>query len=169
MSSLIASVKNDWERQLRESLPLYGHRNWIVIADAAYPAQSKPGIETVLATGDQIAVVRKALAAIRNYKHIRARVHTDTELRFLAESDAPGVTAYRQQLDALFQDSSRSEILHEQIIARLDQSARLFRILIIKTEMTIPYTSIFFELECGYSNAEAEKRLRLAMQVSEIS
>ena len=163
MSSLIASVMNDWERQLRESLPLYGHRNWIVIADAAYPAQSKPGIETVLAPGNQIAVVRKALAAIRNYKHIRARVYTDKELRFLAESDAPGVTAYRQQLDALFQDFSRSEILHEQIIARL------FRILIIKTEMTIPYTSIFFELECGYSSAEAEERLRLAMQVSEIS
>ena len=169
MSNLNASAKKGWERQLRESLPLFGHRNWIVIADAAYPAQSKPGIETVLAAGDQIAVARKALAEIRNYKHIRARVHMDRELRFLAESDAPGVTAYRRQLDALFQDSNRSEILHEQIIARLDQSASLFRILIIKTEMTIPYTSIFFELECGYRSAEAEERLRLAMQLSEIS
>lgn len=169
MSNFNASAKKGWERQLRGSLPLFGHRNWIVIADAAYPAQSRPGIETVLAAGDQIAVVRKALAAIRNHQHIRARVHMDRELRFLAESDAPGVTAYRRQLDALFQDSSRSEVLHEQIIARLDQSARLFRILIIKTAMTIPYTSIFFELECGYSSAETEERLRLAMQLSEIS
>ena len=169
MSNFNASAKKGWERQLRESLPLFGHRNWIVIADAAYPAQSRPGIETVLAAGDQISVARKALAAIRNYKHIRARVHMDRELRFLAESDAPGVTAYRRQLDALFQDSNRSEVLHEQIIARLDQSARLFRILIIKTEMTIPYTSIFFELECGYSSAETEERLRLTMQLSEIS
>jgi hypothetical protein len=169
MSNFNASAKKGWERQLRESLPLFGHRNWIVIADAAYPAQSRPGIETVLAAGDQISVARKALAAIRNYKHIRARVHMDRELRFLAESDAPGVTAYRRQLDALFQDSNRSEVLHEQIIARLDQSARLFRILIIKTAMTIPYTSIFFELECGYSSAETEERLRLTMQLSEIS
>jgi L-fucose mutarotase/ribose pyranase (RbsD/FucU family) len=160
MSNFNASAKKGWERQLRESLPLFGHRNWIVIADAAYPAQSRPGIETVLAAGDQISVARKALAAIRNYKHIRARVHMDRELRFLAESDAPGVTAYRRQLDALFQDSNRSEVLHEQIIARLDQSARLFRILIIKTEMTIPYTSVFFELDCGYWDANAEKRLR---------
>jgi hypothetical protein len=59
MSSLIASVKKGWERQLRESLPLYGHRNWIVVADAAYPAQSKHGIETVLATGDQICESRQ--------------------------------------------------------------------------------------------------------------
>src|ERR1035441_10517065 len=124
MSNLNAPAKKGWVRRLHESLPLFGHRNWIVIADAAYPAQSKPGIETVLAAGDPIAVMRKALAAIRNSKHIWARVHMDRELRFLAENDAPGVTAYRRQLDALFQDASKSEILHEQIIAKLDQSAR---------------------------------------------
>jgi L-fucose mutarotase/ribose pyranase (RbsD/FucU family) len=168
MSSTIASVQNGWEEQLRKSLPLYGHRNWIVIADAAYPAQSKAGIETVLATGDHILVVRTVLAAIKNHKHIRARIHTDRELRFLAESDAPGIDAYRRELDALFQDSSRSEILHEQIIARLDESASLFRIFIIKTGMTIPYTSIFLELKCGYNSAEAEERLRSAMQLSEL-
>ncbi len=169
MSNFNAPAKKGWERQLRESLPLFGHRNWIVIADAAYPAQSRPGIETVLAAAVQISVVRNALAAIRDYKHIRPRVHMDKELKFLAESDAPGVTAYREQLDALFKNMNRSEALHEQIIARLDESAKLFRILIIKTAMTIPYTSIFFELECGYSSVETEERLRFAMQLSESS
>jgi hypothetical protein len=168
MSNLNATVYKGWERQLRGTLPLFGHRNWIVIADAAYPAQSKPGIETVLAADDHLTVVRKAFAAIGNCKHIRANIRMDKELRFLAESDTPGVMAYRRQLDTLFQGVDRSESLHEQIIARLDQSATLFRILIIKTEMTIPYTSIFFELECGYRSAEAEERMRLAMQSSEI-
>jgi hypothetical protein len=32
--------------------------------------------------------------------------------------------------------------------------------------MTIPYTSVFFELDCGYWNAEAEVRLRQAMLAS---
>jgi hypothetical protein len=169
MSNFKASAKKSWERQLRESLELFGHRNWVVVADAAYPAQARSGIETVLAAGDQISVARKTLAAIESYKHIRARVHMDRELRFLAESDAPGVATYRRQLDALFRDSNRNEVLHEEVIARLDQSARLFRILIIKTAMTIPYTSIFFELECGYSSAETEERLRLTMQLSQIS
>ena len=111
MGNFSAPAERGWERQLRESLPLFGHRNWIVIADAAYPAQSRPGVETVLAATDQISVVRNSLAAIRDYKHIRPRVHMDKELRFLAESDAPGVTAYRRQLDALFQNLSRSEVL----------------------------------------------------------
>lgn len=169
MRNFNASAEKGWEGQLRDSLPLFGHRNWIVIADAAYPAQSRPGIEIVLAAGDQMSVVRKAVATIQNYGHIRARVHLDRELRFLTESDAPGVTAYRRELDALFQNSNRSEMLHEQIIARLDQSARMFRILIIKTAMSIPYTSIFFELECGYSSAAIEARLRSTMRLSEVS
>jgi hypothetical protein len=48
----------------------------------------------------------------------------------------------------------------------LDQTAQTFRVLIIKTELTIPYTSIFFELDCGYWSAEAEQRLRQSMAAS---
>ena len=33
--------------------------------------------------------------------------------------------------------------------------------------MTIPYTSVFFELDCGYWNAGAEQRLREAIAASE--
>jgi len=167
MSNFNAPAEKGWERRLRESLLLFGHRNWIVIADSAYPAQSRPGIETVLAQDDQIAVVRRALTTIQDYRHIRAAIHTDKELEFLAESDAPGVTAYRRQLDALFQNSKRRAVMHEQIIARLDQSSIMFRILVIKTAITIPYTSVFFELECGYSSVAIEERLRLTMQLSE--
>ena len=36
--------------------------------------------------------------------------------------------------------------------------------LIIKTPMTLPYTSVFFQLECGYWNAESEQQLRDAMK-----
>jgi hypothetical protein len=37
-------------------------------------------------------------------------------------------------------------------------------VLLIKTSMRIPYTPVLFELECGYWNAQAEKRLRAAMR-----
>jgi L-fucose mutarotase/ribose pyranase (RbsD/FucU family) len=156
-----------WEAQLSALLPLYGHRNWVVIADSAYPAQSKPGIETIVADSDQIHVVRTVLDAITSSRHIRANVYADRELGFVAENDAPGVTEYRKQLDALLANSCISYLPHEKIIAKLDQSAQVFRILVIKTEMTIPYTSVFFELDCGYWNAEAEQRLRQAILVSD--
>ena len=53
---------------------------------------------------------------------------------------------------------------HEGIIAKLDRAGELFRVLIVKTKMRISYTSVFFELDCGYWNVQAEKRLRSAMR-----
>ena len=167
MSKTMEPTQLDLEQKLSGLLPLYGHRNWIVVADAAYPAQSKPGIETIVADADQIETVRKVADAIRASKHIRANVYTDRELGFVEEIDAPGIADYRRQLGATLYGSHVLELAHEQIIAKLDQSAQVFRILIIKTDMTIPYTSVFFELDCGYWSAEAEERLRQAMLVAD--
>jgi len=167
MSEVKTAAQSDWEGRLKELLPVFGHRNWIVVADSAYPAQSKPGIETIVAGEEQIHAVRKVLDAIAACKHIRANVYVDQELKFVGEADAPGVTAYRQQLNALLKGPSVKQLPHEQIIQKLDQSAQVFRILIVKTNMTIPYTSVFFELDCGYWNAGAEERLRQEMLKTE--
>jgi L-fucose mutarotase/ribose pyranase (RbsD/FucU family) len=163
MTDSITSDTPEWERRLGDLLPLFGHRNWIVVADSAYPAQSRPGIETIVAGASQIEVVQKVLAAIDACKHIRANVYFDKELGFVNEDDAPGILKYRWQLEAVLVGSSAKQLAHEEIIARLDQSAEVFRVLIIKTDMAIPYTSVFFELDCGYWPASAEQRLRQAM------
>src|ERR1035438_4394368 len=90
----------EWERQLRALLPVFGHRNWIVVADSAYPAQSRAGIETIVSGEDQLPVVKKVLAAIDACKHVRANVYVDKELGFVAEKDAPGISLYRADLEA---------------------------------------------------------------------
>lgn len=163
MSDLTATGTADWEHQLAVRLPQFGHRNWIVVADAAYPAQSSPGVKTIVAGADQIHVLRKVLEGFAATRHIRANVYLDYELHFVPEGDAPGVGHYKQELDVLLAHSTVFRLPHEQIIQKLDQSARVFKVLIIKTQMLIPYTSVFFELDCGYWNAEAEERLREAM------
>ncbi len=167
MKSSKLSDLRDWESQLSSYLPLLGHRNWIVVADAAYPAQSRSGIDTIVASADQLETVQKVFSAIEASRHLRPIVYADSELSFVAESDAPGVTDYREQLSKVFYGTTVTHLPHEQIIHKLDQSAQLFRILIVKTEMTIPYTSVFFELDCGYWNAGAEERLRQAILVAE--
>ena len=166
MSIAPRRTNSGWERQLQATLPVFGHRNWIVVADAAYPAQSGVGIETILADASQIEVVRGVLTAIAASKHVRANIYLDQELQFVAEADAPGVSRYRAQLSGLLKTAKQAALPHEQIIAKLDQTAQIFRVLIIKSELTIPYTSIFFELGCGYWSAEAEQRLRRAMAAS---
>ena len=58
-----------WELSLKRLLPLWGHRNWIVVADSAYPAQSNPGIETIATDADHLQVLKAALDAIDNSTH----------------------------------------------------------------------------------------------------
>ncbi|WP_274958174.1 hypothetical protein [Millionella massiliensis] len=41
------ATASDWKTELQRQLPLLGHRNWIVIADMAYPLQTNPGITTL--------------------------------------------------------------------------------------------------------------------------
>jgi L-fucose mutarotase/ribose pyranase (RbsD/FucU family) len=159
-------TKPDWKRELKALLQLFGHRNWIVVADSAYPAQSRPGIETIVSGASQLDVARGVLGAIAASKHVHADIYLDQELQFVAEADAPGVARYRTQLAELLKFAKTIALPHEQIIAKLDQTAQVFRVLIIKTELTIPYTSIFFELDCGYWSAGAEQRLRRAMAAS---
>lgn len=157
----------EWERQLRLLLPLYGHRNWIVVADSAYPAQSRPGIITVVANDEQIPVLRTVFDAITAAPHIRTRIYADRELAFVPEDDAPGVNDYRRELPEVLAGHALDTLPHEQIIHKLDAAAQIFRILVIKTDMTIPYTSVFFELDCGYWNPEAEERLRQAIRAAD--
>ena len=159
-------TKPDWKSELKALLPLFGHRNWIVVADSAYPAHSRAGIETIVSGAGQIEVARVVLEAVAASRHVRANIYLDQELQFVAEADAPGVSRYRTQLAELPKFAKSTTLPHEQIIAKLDHTAQVFRVLIIKTELTIPYTSIFFELDCGYWSAEAEQRLRRAMASS---
>src|SRR5437764_4232449 len=154
----------NWEEMLKSRLPLYGHRNWLVIADSAYPAQARDGIETILADEDQTAVLAKTIAILHDCKHVTPKIYTDEELNFVSDKDAPGIASYREQLGALCNSYEVRGLLHEEIISRLDRVAETFRVLLVKTNMRLPYTSVFFELDCGYWNAQAERRLRTEMQ-----
>ena len=157
-------MKTNWEQILKDRLKLYGHRNWVVIADSAYPAQSRQGIETIAADDEQATVVEHAFAILRQCKHVRPAIYTDEELRFVPEEDAPGVTLYRAQISGFLSGYEASSLPHEEIISKLDQVGETFRVLLIKTKMRIPYTSVFLELQCGYWNTRAENRLRTAIR-----
>jgi hypothetical protein len=153
-----------WEQELKRRLPVYGHRNWIVIADAAYPEQSNPGITTLVADEDQLAVTKRVLTLIAESNHVRPMVYTDVELEFLDESDARGINCYRTALALCLQNAGVRKLPHEEIIAKLDLAARMFSVIIVKTTMTLPYTSVFLELDCGYWNEASEARLRSAIR-----
>lgn len=168
MLCLGADSNANWQKVLAERLPAYGHRNWIVIADSAYPAQAKDGIETIVADADQLQVLQTVLSALSRSKHVAPVVHLDKELQYLDDAQAPGVEVYRTQLNEIFKDRTIDRIPHEKIIERLDEVSRAFKVLVIKTNMTVPYTTVFLQLDCAYWGSDAEKGLRARMAAAGI-
>lgn len=155
---------DDWKTYLEAKLKLFGHRNWIVIADGAYPQQSNPAIETITIEASQLEVVEYVSNLIAKAAHVDANIFVDKEMAFVAEKNAKGITAYRGNLSKILEGKPVKTMLHEDIIRDLDTSAKLFNVLIIKTDLAIPYTSVFFQLECGYWNANSENELREALK-----
>lgn len=163
MTSLTQLHAGDWQQTLHRELPLLGHRNWIVIADSAYPWQTAPGVQTIETGKGQLEVTRIVLEALSHTRHVRPVIMTDSELPYVAEKDAPGIGAYRESLGKLLGSRNVKSLPHEEIIRKLDEAGKTFHVLLLKTDHTQPYTSVFLQLECGYWSAEAEKNLRAAM------
>jgi L-fucose mutarotase/ribose pyranase (RbsD/FucU family) len=166
-ASCAAAAGPAWEEKLAERIPLYGHRNWIVIADSAYPAQTSDGIETIVVNANQVSVLKHVLAALDASKHVRPIVYTDAELKFLDPDDVPGIAPYRETLADLFRNRETHTLRHEEVIHKLDEAGQTFRVLIIKTNMTMPYTSVFLQLDCAYWGPDNEKKLRALMAGSQ--
>jgi hypothetical protein len=152
-----------WQEVFADRLPAYGHRNWIAVVDSAYPAQTSAGIETVVTDADQLDVLKQVLDALGQTKHVRPVIYLDAELPLVEERDARGITKYRRDLDRLLDKREVKKLPHEQIIDRLDKSGEKFKVLVLKTNLALPYTSVFMQLECGYWGDDAEKRLRAKM------
>jgi hypothetical protein len=156
--------QTNWQATLSQMLPLLGHRNWILIVDSAYPLQTSPGIQTVVTRASDLDVVKDVLNAIDHSIHLRPLVYMDAELPFVPERDAPGVTEYRRKIKAILGDRQINFLPHDQLIDKIDEVGKTFDILILKTNLTIPYTSVFLQLDCKYWSADAEARLRSAIR-----
>ena len=54
----------EFKSKIDKQLKRFGHRNWIVIADSAYPLQSAKGINTITTDMDYIKVISLILKGI---------------------------------------------------------------------------------------------------------
>ncbi|MDR0756565.1 MAG: hypothetical protein LBF85_01815 [Tannerella sp.] len=151
-----------WKDALKAEIPLLGHRNWIVVTDMAYPLQTQPGIKTVHTGEAYMDVLDFVYREIEKAPHVKAAIYQDKELLYLDEKDVAGIDALRGQMKTLLGEN-RTFVLHDRLIDRLDEVSRKFNVVILKTALTVPYTSTFFELDCNYWDSTGENVLRQAI------
>ena len=150
--------EKSWDDVLASMMPYLGHRNWIVVTDMAYPLQSGEGITTLYADEPYTQVLSKVKGMIDEAPHVFAHIYNDREFAYVTEQMAPGIDALRSEMKSICGEDA-SCCPHEDIIARLDSAGKLYSVVVIKTPLTIPYTTTFFELDCGYWTAGKQAAL----------
>ena len=152
--------KKDVRSDVKEKIDLLGHRNWVLLVDNAYPEQNVPGMETILVEGDMLDNLPWFLDMLDNSPHITPIIYRDQELRYLDDGMVAGIGAFKKSMNNILGERAVEELPHEEIFKVLDKEGGLFKVLVIKTTQVMPYTSLFFQLDCGYWNADQEKALR---------
>ena len=153
-----------WQPHVKDELALMGHRNWILIVDSAYPEQVGAGIETVETSADQLVVVRQVLTMIKGSIHVRPVIFMDAELPFVPETKAPGISAYRTEIASVLHDYEVQSRLHQSLIDEVAKDGAQYHVVILKSQLAVPYSSVFIHLDCKYWSAEDERDLRTAMR-----
>lgn len=153
-----------WQDEFQQKLPLLGHRNWVLVVDKAFPLQSAQGM-TIINTGEQLPeVLQYVMGNISASTHVKPIVFTDLEFAQISEDLSPGVDSLKKSIEVSLKNYPQNTLLHNDVFAKLDSASSLFEVLVLKTESTIPYSSIFIQLDCAYWSAEKEQKLRSKMQ-----
>ncbi|MDE3254078.1 MAG: hypothetical protein KGO92_14855 [Bacteroidota bacterium] len=157
------TYNQDWKSKFDQMLPLLGHRNWIIVVDKAFPLQNAAGMEVIHTNEKLLPVLQRVLREIDKSGHVKAMIYRDKELGFVSEDQARGVKRFIDESIQLFKGQQVQTLLHDSVFTKLDETSKLFKVLVLKTDETIPYSSVFLQLDCAYWDAGREKLLRERM------
>ncbi len=155
---------SEWKTALQSKLSAFGHRNWILVVDKAFPMQNGSGITYINSDEKLLPVLSYTLGEINNSSHVKPIIYQDKELRFITEEQSRGAGELRESIQKVVGEQKVQQIAHDSIFLKIDEAAKLFNVLIIKTNETIPYSSVFLQLDCAYWTDEKEAMLRVNMK-----
>lgn len=153
----------EWDDALERDIPAMGKLNWIAVVDAAYPRPTGGGEVVFVTEKKHISVLETVVDAIHDSKHLGAQIITDLELEHIPDRDAPGIDKFRRELNDLVSGWPAAINPAKENMEMFAEAAKENDVLILKTDMEIPYTAVYFKLDCKYWDENREKRLRNAI------
>jgi len=155
--------ETSWKEVLKQDLHLLGHRNWILVVDKAFPEQSSLGMKYLYVDQDLPPALEHVLREVESSTHVSPVIYRDRELSYITEEHVAGITRFKEEISRILEGKAVNTLLHDEVFTMLDESSSLFRVLVIKTSCTLPYTSVFIQLDCAYWDSEDEQALRERM------
>jgi len=150
----------NWKTSVDNQISQLGYRNWIVVAEASFPAHSRPGVRQVTADAEVPEVVDYVLNALERTQHVRPRIYLTRELRAVENNFAPGIDDLREKITFALHGHESTELDQQSLLTLIESANQSFDVLVIRTPTALPYSSVFLELQPGYWDSESEDRLR---------
>jgi D-ribose pyranose/furanose isomerase RbsD len=141
-----------------------GYRNWIVVAEASFPAHSRPGVRQINANDEIPAVVDEVLRTLEQTQHVTPTIYLSREMSAVENDYAPGIDEFRKRLKGALHARETTELEQQSLMTLMEDANKSFEVLVIRTNTALPYTSVFMELQPGYWNADSESRLRQQLE-----
>lgn len=157
-----ASLQNGqpWQTAVDRQAAQLGYRNWIVIAEASFPAHNRPGLRQVTASAEVPEALDYVLKALERTESLRPQIYVTRELRSVENDFAPGIDDLRKRLQGSLHGHETTELDQQSLLTLLQDANRSFDVLVIRTPTALPYSSVFIELQPGYWDVDSETRLR---------
>lgn len=156
----VGVFRNDWKSSVDHQTSQLGYRNWIVIAEASFPAHSRAGVSHVNADAEIPEVVDYVLNALEKTQHVKPNIYLTREMRAVENDVAPGIDELRAHIKNSLHGHESTEIDQQSLLTLIESARSSFDVLVIRTSTALPYTSVFLELQPGYWDDELEKQLR---------
>ncbi|MFT5882595.1 MAG: hypothetical protein ACI9FG_001099 [Crocinitomicaceae bacterium] len=149
-----------WIQQVDSEIAELGAYNWILITESAYPAPDRPGAHTLLSPYKLPRTLDSVLQSIESIGHVRPRIYLSRESAELNEDYAPGIDNHRSNLTKHLNERPTQSLSADSLESLMRSSKKGNRVLVVKSQTTLPYTTIYIELESGYWDGESETALR---------
>ena len=151
---------SSWQAAVDRQAAQLGYRNWIVIAEASFPAHNRPGLRQVNASVEVPEALDYVLTTLEQTENVRPQIYLTRELRSVENDFAPGIDNLRERLEASLHGHEPTQLDQQSLLTLLEDANRSFDVLVIRTTTALPYSSVFIELQPGYWDVDSETRLR---------
>lgn len=157
-------TSEEWKFAVDRQTEQLGYRNWIVVAEASFPAHNRAGVTQVAAPVEVPEALDYVLRALERTENLSPRIYLTRELRSVENDFAPGIDETRQKIHAALHGHEATELDQQSLLTLLEDANRSFDVLVIRTRSALPYSSVFMELQPGYWDSNSESRLRERIQ-----
>ncbi|GAA5493925.1 hypothetical protein Rhal01_00077 [Rubritalea halochordaticola] len=153
-----------WVKALDSEINSLGALNWIIVTDSSFPALGNSVSHTIISPTDLPSTLHEVIQSMESSGHVKPRIYVTRESQELQEDYAPGITRHREKLHEALHGYEAYALPESTMRSIVLESGKKYRILVIKSQTSLPYTSVYVELESGYWDSESETALRKHME-----